>query len=135
MKKFFAAMVLCFLLAGCQAGQPQTPQPFAGPGEVMIANDPGHTPEDQLTKTGMIRTTYSQEEGTNYLMNTSQQPNAPMVSASELANGPLKDCLAQSGIKADKCFEAYFHEKTEKDGPEAAFAELKVLYAMSCVHI
>lgn len=114
-------------MAGCQAvplnqdgsdSQENTTQQFA-------------TVEDQVTRTGMIGNTYSQQAGNDlYLMQQSQE-NVPGVDTQQLLSGTLKKCMDQGGMKADKCFETYFRDKSENDGPEAAFAELKVLYGIS----
>lgn len=110
MKKFCAILVLSSLFVGCAVtvdqpsnnSQQVSPQPFAGGGEIMANR-----------------------------VNTAQKSGVPAVNKDELLSVTLKTCTDQSGLAADKCFEAYFLEKSKKDGPEAAFAELKVLYERS----
>ncbi len=145
MKKFFAIVGLCFVLGGCQIpqqsgvrndvssqqnSQQNVPQPFVQSGEFV-----GSTPEDQLVRTGMMRSIYSQQEqdagAPQYYMGETQQQLPPEEYKQQLLNGPVKDCLQESGIKADLCYEDFLKKQTEAGGPEQAFKALKTLYDVS----
>jgi len=111
MKKFIVLFFAVCLLAGCQ--------------------NSGVTPEDQFIRTGMIRTTYQDSGDAQYVMSTTQQSAVSTVDKQKLLNGPVKECLEQRGMKANKCYEKFVAQRTEEAGPEAAFADLEVLYDVS----
>lgn len=119
MKKSLFMLVLGVFLSGC-----------SGNGVLDRALDVQTQPADYLTKTGMIRTTYENTGQTQYLMRQSQQ-SSTVPEKEKLVAGPVKECLSQTGLVANKCFEKYFREKGESLGPQAAFADLKVLYDVS----
>lgn len=134
MRRFFAFLVFCALLAGCQGNGPGISTGGSGsePQNLQTAGILIGSPEDQLTRTGMIRTTYSQQDGAGpqYLMHEAEG-SVRVADTQEFLNGGVKNCLDQSGMNANKCFEDYFLDRAEHEGPEAAFAELKVLYPLS----
>jgi|GEM_PF-1596189 len=155
MKKFFVISFLgCILFSACQGGNlPADGSAFSAAngqnsgsfftnlnGSSMqngVASDAlGNTPEDQLTRTGMLRAIYSQEQlkSPQYLMDQEMGGTQQVISDAyrqAVLAGPAKDCLDKVGSKADDCFDAYVRERTKEDGVQAAFTDLKVLYDVS----
>lgn len=137
MKKFFIFVIFGSLVVsfvGCQSNSYLSTLQTGGT-QTQVSN----SPEDQFIRTGMVRTLYT-NGGTNtqYLMNGSQGlPVNTQQQTDEyrqqLLNGPVADCFKQNGLQEDLCLEKFVKARTEKDGPEAAFADLKILYDESDV--
>ncbi len=134
MKRFSTLILLCAFLSGCQSSWMAPDSSSLQNGSTLQNSSEQNSPENQLDKTGMMQSIYSQQADSTpqYLMGGgSQQQIVTDAYKQQLLSGPVSKCFAENGVPADTCYEDFFKSRTLADGPEAAFTDLKILYNTS----